>query len=263
MRSTRILTHLAAAVALLPVLSSFHGTPEGKATRAFKLSKFAHDVTVHVVLHEMGHALVREFDLPILGNEETLADAFATHYLTRHMPERAVDVLVARTESLMSEARKVARDEWSVRGEHNSDARRAYQIAALAVAAGSDGYRRVAEVVGMTEEEMRSARDYGSEIHRSWRRVLAPHRMPDGERSTETRFAFDGDDELEREVRKRGLQDELRDALDRFDWHSQVTIRFEGGEGGAAWSRSRRTITVHREYVDRFVAQGKALAKRR
>jgi len=46
-----------------------------------KVSQFAEDVLFHVVMHEMGHALVREFDLPVLGNEETLADTFATHYI--------------------------------------------------------------------------------------------------------------------------------------------------------------------------------------
>ena len=38
---------------------------------------FARNVTVAVVLHELGHALIREFDLPVLGNEVTVADAFA------------------------------------------------------------------------------------------------------------------------------------------------------------------------------------------
>ena len=33
------------------------------------LTDFASDVIFHVVLHELAHALVREFDLPILGNE--------------------------------------------------------------------------------------------------------------------------------------------------------------------------------------------------
>jgi hypothetical protein len=93
-------------------------------------SAFARDVTLHVVLHELGHALVREFDLPVLGNEETMADAFATHYLTTYLPDRAVDVLKARTASLMIEAREIPREEWDVRGEHDNDARRAFQIAA-------------------------------------------------------------------------------------------------------------------------------------
>ncbi len=87
------------------------------------LSTFARNVALHVVLHELGHALVREFDLPILSNEETMADAFATHFLTTHLPDRAPDILAARVNSLLIEAGEVPRDQWPVRGEHEVEVR--------------------------------------------------------------------------------------------------------------------------------------------
>ncbi|MEO0661412.1 MAG: DUF4344 domain-containing metallopeptidase [Planctomycetota bacterium] len=83
--------------------------PEDEASVAF-----AADVLVHVGLHEMAHALVREFDLPVLANEEALADAFATWYLVEHMPDRAPAVLGARVASLMYEAHEIPRAEWPV-----------------------------------------------------------------------------------------------------------------------------------------------------
>jgi hypothetical protein len=233
-------------------------TPDPDAARP--RSRFATDVTLHVILHELGHALIREFDLPVLGNEETMADAFATHYLTTHLPERALDVLRARVASLMLEAGAVPREEWSVSGEHDSDARRAFQIAALAVAADAERYRPVALEVGMSEGDVRRSTDYGSEIHRSWRRVLQPLWMPAGVASREARIEHDSDGGVFGELRESGLVEELETILRRFDWHSQVTIRFEEGDGGAAWSRSQRTITVHAGYVRRFVAQGESMA---
>jgi hypothetical protein len=233
-----------------------HGT-EGEEDDA-NVSQFARDVTLHVVLHELGHALIREFDLPVLGNEETMADAFATHYLTHHRPDRALDVLLARTQSLLIEAREVPRDSWEVSGEHNNDARRAFQIAALAVAANPEKYRSLVAAVDMSEAEVRKSRDYGTEIHRSWRRILQPLWMPEGLRSQEARLVWDEDSEFIAQLCNEDLAQKLRDIVQRFDWHSQVTIRFVEGEGGAGWSRSKRTITVHSEYVQRFVRQGKA-----
>jgi hypothetical protein len=224
---------------------------------AGEISPFARDVTLHVVLHELGHALIREFDLPVLGNEETMADAFATHYLTTWLPDRAVDVLRARVISLMIEAREVPRAEWPVRGEHDNDARRAFQIAALAVAADPARYAPVAKDVGMSEQDLRKARDYGAEIHRSWRRILAPLWMPEGVRSNEARVVCDPESELSEQLVSVGLVAEIESIIRRFDWHSQVTVRFAGGEGGAGWSRSKRTITVPSEYVHRFLEQGK------
>ena len=49
--------------------------------------------------------------------------------------------------------------------------------------------------------------------------------------------------------------------LERFDWHSQVTVHFASGKGGAGWNRSKRTITVNDEYIHRFNTQGALRAK--
>ena len=233
--------------------------PDGtqKAAReVIQVSPFAADVVLHVVLHELGHALVREFDLPILGNEETMADAFATHFLTTHLPDRAVAVLESRAQSLMLEASDVPREEWPVRGEHDNDARRAFQIAALAVAADPVKYANVAKVVAMTDADVRRAQDYGAEIHRSWRRILAPLWMTGSAPSPEGRVVCDRP-ELAADSGAAALLADLRAIVGRFDWHSQVTIRFAAGDGGAAWSRGTRSITVHAGYVRRFVEQGK------
>ncbi len=226
-----------------------------------KLSKFAEDVVLHVVLHELGHGLVREFDLPILSNEETLADAFATHYLTSHMPDRALDVLTARVTSLMIEAKEVPRAQWPVSGEHNNDARRAYQIAALAVAADREKFLPVAKAAGMTADNIRNAADYGTEIHRSWRRILKPLMMPKNVPSGEARVRFDANGKTVQQIQTSSIAKEVESIAKTFDWHSQVTIFFIEGDGGAGWNRSRRTITVYSQYVERFIKQGASLAK--
>ncbi len=220
------------------------------------LSKFAADVILHVVLHEIGHGLIREFDLPVLANEETMADAFATHYLTHHLPDRAPDVLLARVRSWMIESAEVPRADWPVTGEHSSDARRAYEVAALAVAADPERYAAVAQAAGLSEREILKATDYGAEIHRAWRRVLTPLWMPVGTPSREAAVTFDQGSSLLRQLQPQGTLTEIESALRRFDWHSRVKVHFASGEGGAAWSRSSRTITVRSGYLLRFITQG-------
>lgn len=221
---------------------------------------FATDVTLHVVLHELAHALVREFDLPILGNEETLADAFATHYLVTELPERAPAVLRARVASLLYESAEVPRTEWTVGGEHDNDAWRAYQIAALAFAADRERYAHLADLVGMNADQRDDAADYCAEIHRSWRRVLRPLWMPPGQGSKESRVLVE-DGMPSSAPFAQGLLPVVEGALARFDWHSQVTLAFVVSEGNAGWNRSKRTITVKSGYVQRFVRQGEALER--
>ncbi len=260
-------TTMAVEVESLRHINCSHGRNAGqqggdedgrRGVASLELSAFARDVAIHVILHELGHALVREFDLPILGNEEVMADAFATHFLTAHMPDQALDVLMARTTSLMIEARETPRDQWPVRGEHESDARRAFQIAAWAIAADPAKYSALERVVGMTEDDVRDATDYGTELHRSWRRILAPLMMPAGQRSGEGRVIVEDGSITAGSASE--LIPTLESVIARFDWHSQVTISFVAGDGGANWSRGRRTITVSSQYLRRFVDQGRIAA---
>lgn len=245
---------------LLPLLICtpfFHGMANAQGDADTKAQEFAKNVTLHVVLHEMAHALIREFDLPVLANEETQADAFATYYLTNHLPDRAVDVIEARVRSLMIEAKEVARDEWTVSGEHNSDARRAFQIVSIALASDPEKFTPIAEEIGMPGSAVRSAQDYGTEIHRSWRRILKPLWMAKDEVSTEMRVGLDDGSDWVKGFCSGQLADEVKTALGRFDWHSTVVVFFAEGDGGAGWNRGRRTITVNSEYIQRFIAQGK------
>jgi len=154
--------------------------------------QFVEDVLMHVVLHEIGHALIREFDLPILGNEETMGDAFAA---------------------------------------------------------------TLAELVSMSESDINQATDYGTEIHRSWRRILQPLAMPGDMVTNEARVIYDGDSEPLVKLSKGSLYKTLKEVLIRYDWHSQVTLSFVEGDRGASYSRNGRTIKVHSGYVKRFAQQ--------
>ena len=231
-----------------------HAKPDSQPGSG-EISDFAENVLLHVILHELGHGLVREFDLPVLGNEETLADVFATHFVVTRLPDRALPVLNARITSLMIEAGEVPRMEWTVKGEHNSDARRAFQIAAVAIAYDPDKYSPLAKLVQMDPSDIRKAVDYGSELHRSWRRILTPLWMPRNLRSTEARVDVQEASVFGSSLAKRDLVNVIDDIVRSFDWHSQVTVSFAAGDGGAAWSRSRRTVTVHDGYIERFNRQ--------
>lgn len=221
------------------------------------ITPFARDVATHVVLHEIAHALVREFDLPVLANEETMADAFATHYLIHHMPERAAAVIAARVKSLMVEAKEVPREKWPVNGEHNNDARRAFQIAALAVAADEKKFAALIGIAEMTAADVRKAKDYGADMHRAWRRTLEPLMMPEGKPSDEA--GVECEEGCFTDASGAELIAEMERALTRFDWHSQVMVKFVPDDGGASWNRSRRTVTVNSAYLKRFVEQGEKI----
>ena len=57
------------------------------------LPQFARDVTLHVLIHELAHALIRDFDIPILGNEENMADTFATLFIASNYNDEATRII--------------------------------------------------------------------------------------------------------------------------------------------------------------------------
>ena len=55
----------------------------------------------------MGHAFLREFDLPIFGPEEAIADDFATVFIHLIFPERAEAIISARADQSLVDADEV------------------------------------------------------------------------------------------------------------------------------------------------------------
>ncbi|BCE00119.1 DUF4344 domain-containing metallopeptidase [Marinicellulosiphila megalodicopiae] len=223
-----------------------------------QMSEFSQHVVTHVVLHELGHALLREFGLPTLGNEETLADAFATHYLVTQLPDEALSVLKARIQSLMIEAQEKPRENWTVKGEHNSDARRAYQITALAIAFDQHKYASLAPLVDMSQSNINKATDYGSEVHSSWARILEPlwatKNNQENKVNVISKYSL-----FSKTLQTSHLEQLFYTIYQSFDWPQTVTLHFAGGEGSAGWSRSTRTVTLHDQYIARFNRQGNQL----
>ena len=63
----------AASVQSLPAPTAYPATPENDA----KLRRFVSSVLTFSLLHEAGHLLISEYQVPVLGREEDAADRFA------------------------------------------------------------------------------------------------------------------------------------------------------------------------------------------
>ncbi|CTQ49600.1 DUF4344 domain-containing metallopeptidase [Jannaschia donghaensis] len=204
------------------------------------------DIFVHVVAHEIGHAVLREFDLPLLASEEDMADAFAVVLLADRLPEDATRILTHRVA-----AHWVENDTPGPFSEYQSDRRRAGQMVCLHHGMVPDARAPELNALGLTEREAAACRDRGPEIGRGWRRLLAPLRLPDGVRATETTLQ-----------RGEGLSADgtpspqavalAMDLLAAFDWHSQITLALDDCDGSAQWSRNGRIILICDAYLARL-----------
>ncbi|MEL7105631.1 MAG: DUF4344 domain-containing metallopeptidase [Pseudomonadota bacterium] len=217
------------------------------APAAANVTSYTENNLLLVIAHEVGHAFIREFDVPVLGNEETMADAFALALLWREMPDRLPGIVTDRVRQMRFE-----QDEESPFAEHPGDVWRAGQIVCLFYALDPQAHFDTAVTLGIGEYDGACA-DRGAEVARAWRRALAEQAMPDNARVTEVRIRADAalQDTL---GGNEDLGQALFDLLAGIDWHSLITVSFAdcGGDERATWARNGRTITICDGLIQRF-----------
>jgi hypothetical protein len=225
------------------------GPSSTAAQEEITLSERTMDALVHVVAHEIGHALLREFDLPILGPEEAIADDFATVYVHMTFPDRAGAIVSARADQNLADG-----EETGPFGEHADDDRRAGRMICVLYGLDPERHADLPDRYGMGEDEAATCRDLAPEVGRSWRRLIDVYRIPEGTLVTEVRLTGD-DMPLTRFIADNRLGADAGAMLRAIDWHSQITLAIEDCDGAAGWSRGERRITVCGAYVERFETQ--------
>ena len=225
------------------------GVSPAAAQEDVTLSKRTMDALVHVVAHEIGHAFLREFDQPVLGPEEAIADDFATVYVHMMFPDRAQAIVSARAEQNRADG-----EEAGPFSEYVDDHQRAGRMICVLYGLDPERYAGLPVEHGMDDGAAATCRDLGPEVGRSWRRLIDAYRMPESARVTEVRLTGD-DMPLTRFVTDSRLGADAAAMLWAIDWHSQVTLAIEDCDGATEWSRGERRITVCDAYVERFEDQ--------
>lgn len=212
------------------------------------LPDHANDLFLRTVAHEMGHAVIREFDLPVLTSEEMMADDFATVFLALHMPERAVAITDAFVQFEFND-----NDQEGFYSEYLDGERRAARATCLLYGIDPDKFGEITGFMNLDGDDAAQCVDTAPEIARSWRRTLAPLMMPQTARVTEVSTGFDPDSQFTESLQSSGTIDAAVAMLSSFDWHSQVRLNVVQCDGSAGWARNGRRITVCDAYIQRFI----------
>jgi len=215
-----------------------------------------------VLAHELGHAVISELDLPVLGREEDTADVYAILKALRVVgSEFSVRILVRATNAWFMSARRDRRE-----GEaptyyqrHGLDEQRAYQIICLMVGSDPVKFKDLADEHKLPEDRRRSCGwDYDTAA-RSWERVLAPHMRASDQPKAEIEIIY-GDAKGSLEVVARSLR-EIRFlehmaeyAAERYLWPAPIVMEMRScGEANARWTIPTRRLHICYEMVDEFV----------
>ncbi|HEV7982787.1 MAG TPA: DUF4344 domain-containing metallopeptidase [Xanthobacteraceae bacterium] len=150
------------------------------------LIEFVTGNMLFVGFHELGHAIIQELGLPVLGREEDAADSFATLAMLKIGTDFSDRVLVqaARGWFLMDRRDRKEHDMLLFYDEHGLDKQRAYQIVCLMVGFDEDRFKELADWVQMPAARQDTCAGDFSNAQFSWKAELKPHlRGPDQPKS--------------------------------------------------------------------------------
>ena len=248
---------LVAAPATAPAQAKAAGAEIDEEQAEFVLGN-----VIFVLFHEIGHALVSEFELPVLGREEDAVDRFATFLLT---PEGDEDeesdpstILVDAMSGWFLSANQTELDDIEWWDEHGPDQQRAYQIACLLYGADPEKFKKMAQEVKLPESRRESCPAEAQGNSASWVKVMEPYTLDDGEKPAKritVSYGSAGDYRFERDLLKESelLEPIASDISEALQLPRNLKISAKAcGEPNAFWDSEAAEIQICYELVREY-----------
>ena len=216
-----------------------------------EIIEFVAGNVIFAVVHEVGHMLISELALPVLGREEDAADAFAVVTGLKLGNAFSDRVLTESARGwFMSEARnKKERIKTVYYDEHGLDEQRAYNIVCLMVGSSPQKFSALADRTKLPDERQGTCQGDYSNASWSWEKVLTPHVRKGDQAKAQISAVYADSKEyeyLKRSFANLRLLEILAEHLaDRYVWRGPVSFEMQDcGDPGAHWDLSLRKIVV-------------------
>lgn len=210
-----------------------------------------------VAYHEMGHALVSEFGIPIAGREEDAVDRLAIWLMTPDDQTQSPDYLMSAMQGWFL-AGEESLDDVSWWGEHGTNTQRAYQIACLLYGYDPEAHEEAAEFAELPEERRESCVEESADNDRAWQNLLTPTLLDEqNKRATPVTVSYQTSKRHGAQrtyLQQLGLLEDLADLMNT-NYRLKSGIRVVGadcGEANAYWDPESRSITICYELVAEY-----------
>jgi hypothetical protein len=225
------------------------------------LSEFVVGNMLFVGFHELGHALVGQPHLPVLGRPEAAADSFATMALLEEGTEFSVNVLLQALRGwlLMDRRGRKLGDELEFDDAHELDRQRAFQIICMMVGSDQKQFKELADRVRLPQDRQQSCRDDYESAKNSWNAVLEVHRRSANQPSSPVAVVYDeGSGKLDafaRSFRSIGFMEALAGYVSsRYVLPHPITLAMKScGDANAWWTPPTLTETLCYELAEDLV----------
>jgi hypothetical protein len=213
-----------------------------------------------VMLHELGHAVVSEFKIPIIGREEDSADNFAIVRLLQVGSAFSHRILVEAAKGWFLSDRRDRDDKEPLEfyDEHDLDKQRAYQIVCVMVGSDPVAFRDLANETKLPEDRQKTChRDYDTAVS-GWDAVLKPHRREADQPKTKIDVTYGGGmgkfDAYAQGFRALQMLDVVADhAADQLAWPIPFALETQScGFINAEWVTTMHKLTLCYELADDF-----------
>ncbi len=139
-------------------------------------TEYAFNTVVFVLFHEIGHALVDIYDLPITGKEEDAVDDLAAIISAQAGEEGQVVILSAVTHfGAQAELLDESGEELAFWDEHSLDHQRMYSLACLLYGSDPETFEDLVGDDGLPEERAERCPYEYEQKSRAWERILDPY----------------------------------------------------------------------------------------
>ena len=140
-------------------------------------------VVTFVMLHELGHALVDVYDLPITGNEEDAVDQFAAIVTLEYVPPvEAGDILLATLTAWDAAGSddSLFPTEGQLAGTHSLNLQRFYNLACWMYGSDVHAYSLLLNLGLLTEGRAAQCQAEYEQVSESWYRLVSPFLLNPG-----------------------------------------------------------------------------------
>jgi hypothetical protein len=225
-------------------------------------AEFTTGNVLHVMLHEVGHALIDDMYLYVLGREEDAADSYATVTMIKVGGDFSQRVLSEASKGWFYADRRDREkgDMMEYYDAHGLSQQRAYQIVCLTVGSDPDKFQTLADETKLPDDRQGTCMGDYNTASWGWEHALQSHRRAPGAPKTEIKVSY-GDapqtDNLDIYAKFlksiRLLETVAEHESDLYAWSAPLTLRAETcGQSDAHWNHPTRTLVLCYEMAAEF-----------
>ena len=134
------------------------------------------DTTRFIFLHEIGHALIDTYKLPVTANEEDAADRCSSFINLEELGDEGVRAVLAASEDFQIESRQNGGHPHNMADEHLLQEQRFYLAMCMLYGSNPDKYDSILTKHYLPEERAKRCPTEYQKTVDSWRTLLEPWR---------------------------------------------------------------------------------------